>query len=151
LLIYNLNLYSNVDRLFALWQSLNPDKWFETDIQGYFDAKVVGGGTSITRRTPLRPFHKDTVGTCWTPDDARDWFKLGYTYPEVCTGKETSAELLKIVNDNYGVTRKEALALAQSSSTLPPGVETMGGDGVKMHDYALSVKYPKYNTPVYFI
>ncbi|KAF2967938.1 hypothetical protein GQX73_g5626 [Xylaria multiplex] len=132
-----------LDRLFALWQSLNPDKWFETDIQRYFDQKIVGSGSLITNKTPLRPFHKDTEGTYWTPDDTRDWFKLGYTYPELRTGKETSAQLLRMVNDNYGITRKEALMLAQSASAPLPGLEVID-DGAKTYDYALSIKYSKF-------
>ncbi|GAP85248.1 putative tyrosinase [Rosellinia necatrix] len=136
--------HCNIDRLFAIWQTLNPDKWFETDIQRFFDQKIVGSGTLITNKTPLRPFHKDTTGTLWTPDDTRDWFKLGYTYPELASGKETPAQLLKMVNDNYGMTRKEALMLAQSASTLPPGIELIDDGGAKLYDYALSIKYSKF-------
>lgn len=139
---YGLGWRSNIDRLFAIWQSLNPGKWFETDIQRFFDQKIVGSGTLITNKTPLRPFHKDTTGTLWTPEDARDWFKLGYTYPELISGKETPAELLKMVNDTYGITRKEALMLAQSANAVPPGVELID-DGARTYDYALSIKYSK--------
>ncbi|KAI0466683.1 tyrosinase [Xylaria cf. heliscus] len=135
--------HCNIDRLFAIWQSLNPDKWFETDIQRYFDQKIVGSGTLITNKTSLRPFHKDTTGTYWTPEDARDWFKLGYTYPELLSGKETPSELLKMVNDTYGMTRKEALMLAQSAKAVPPGVELID-DGARTYDYALSIKYSKF-------
>ncbi|KAI0451980.1 tyrosinase [Xylaria acuta] len=135
--------HCNIDRLFAIWQSLNPGKWFETDIQRYFDQKIVGSGTLITNETPLRPFHKDTTGTYWTPEDTRDWFKLGYTYPELLSGKETPTELLKMVNDTYGITRKEALMLAQSANAVPPGVE-LTDDGARTYDYALSIKYSKF-------
>jgi hypothetical protein len=127
---------------------MNPDKWFDSDIQRFFDQKIVGSGEVITNKTPLRPFHKDTTGTVWTPDDTRDWFKLGYTYPEVPTGKETSAQLLKIVNETYGISRKEALMLRKKATDIPPGVEITenegdGKNGVKMYDYALSIKYFK--------
>ncbi|KAJ8126913.1 hypothetical protein O1611_g6723 [Lasiodiplodia mahajangana] len=141
--------HCNIDRLFAIWQAMNPDKWFETDIQRYFDQKIVGSGTVITNKTPLRPFHKDTAGTVWTPDDARDWFKLGYTYPELLTGKENRLQLLQMVNENYGISRDEALWLANNAKTLPPGIETIEESdkvkkGVKMYDYALSIKYSKF-------
>ncbi len=109
------------------------------DVQRYFDQKIVGRGTVITNKTPLRPFHKDTTGTVWTPDDTRDWFKLGYTYPELPTGNETPAQLLKMVNDNYGISRQEALILVDKV----PGVEKLD-DGAKTWDYALSIKYSKY-------
>ncbi|KAI1819881.1 tyrosinase [Xylaria intraflava] len=135
--------HCNIDRLFALWQTINPDKWFETDIQRFFDQKIVGSGAIITNKTPLRPFHKDEAGTVWTPDDARDWFKLGYTYPEVRSGKETPAQLLRMVNETYGISRKEALALAENATAAPPGME-ITEDGAKTYDYALSIKYSKF-------
>jgi hypothetical protein len=133
---------SNIDRLFAIWQSMNPDKWFEIDIQRYFDQKIRGSGEVITNTTPLRPFHKDTAGTVWTPADTRDWFKLGYTYPELVSGEETRAQILKMVNDNYGVTRGEVLELAQNTTALPPGLELID-KGAKLNDYALSIRYSK--------
>ncbi|KAI0509078.1 tyrosinase [Xylaria bambusicola] len=135
--------HCNIDRLFALWQTINPGKWFTSDTQRFFDQKIVGSGSLITNKTPLRPFHKDTSGTYWTPDDTLDWFKLGYTYPELPTGKETPAQILKIVNEDYGITRKEALMLAQSASDPLPGFEVLS-DGARMYDYALSIKYSKF-------
>ncbi|KAI0384323.1 tyrosinase [Hypomontagnella monticulosa] len=144
--------HCNIDRLYALWQTLNPGKWFDTDIQGEFDQKIIGMGDVITNETPLRPFHKDEQGTVWTPDDARDWYKLGYTYPELTTGKETIAQILEIVNDTYGVDRKLALKMAETATTLPKGMEIIDKEygeeaeknGVKTNDYALSIKYSKF-------
>lgn len=81
----------------------------------------------------------------WTPEDTRDWFSLGYTYPELPTRNVDSAQLLKMVNDNYGMSRKEALMLANSATPVP-GVEALDDKGVKTFDYALSIKYSKYDT-----
>ncbi|KAI1478180.1 tyrosinase [Daldinia eschscholtzii] len=140
--------HCNIDRLFALWQALNPDKWFEVDIQRWFDQKIIGGGDIVTNKTPLRPFHRDEKGTPWTADDARDWFKLGYTYPELKTGKETSAQLFEMINMTYGIARQEGLKMTD----VPPGMEIIdkesgedaGKGGVKMNDYALSIRYSKF-------
>lgn len=94
----------------------------------------------------LRPFHKDEAGTVWMPDDARDWFQLGYTYPELC-GKQTNADILRMVNDTYGVTRREALRMAETPTTLPRGMEIVdcgpSAGGVNVNDYALSIRYSK--------
>jgi tyrosinase len=57
---------SNVDRLAAIWQTLNPDTWF---IQG----------DSPTSKDILTPFHK-TDAKYFTSDDVRDWTTLGYQY-----------------------------------------------------------------------
>ncbi|KAK7740873.1 hypothetical protein SLS62_010970 [Diatrype stigma] len=142
--------HCNIDRLFAIWQTLNPDKWFKSDIQRYFDQKIVGSGDVITDQTPLRPFHKDEDGTVWMPNDTRDWFKMGYTYPEL-SGKETSTDLIKMVNNAYGISRKEALQMARTATELPKGVEIIDINGkigeeggVKVNDYALSIQYSKF-------
>ncbi|KAI8627921.1 tyrosinase [Xylariaceae sp. FL1651] len=141
--------HCNLDRLFAIWQTLNREEWFDKDIQRPFDQKIIGSGEVVTNKTPLRPFHKDTKGTLWMPDETLDWFKMGYTYPELLTGKETPGQLLKMVNDTYGITRKEALLLAQNVTDAPKGVEVITKEdakknGVKMYDYALSVRYSKF-------
>ncbi|KAF3922528.1 Tyrosinase [Orbilia brochopaga] len=80
--------HCNVDRQFALWQALNVNNsknWFQR-----LDEQLKDDGTwSIkkdnvdTPTTPLAPFHKDTHGTYFTPDDVRDWFQWHYSYPEL--------------------------------------------------------------------
>lgn len=59
--------YSNIDRLTAMWQMLNWDKWFDDK------------NSLPTRDSQLTPFHKTTT-TFWKSDDVRDWKALGYEY-----------------------------------------------------------------------
>jgi tyrosinase len=148
--------YSNIDRLFALWQTLNPDKWFHAGIQRPFDQKVIGMGDVVTEKTPMRPFHKDEAGTVWMPADARDWYKLGYTYPDLQpwnekAGTDTKMKLLGELTETYGINRKQALAMAQNPQDVPGAVEikdrnpewNKDRESVAMNDYALSIKYSK--------
>lgn len=58
---------SNVDRLTAIWQSLNPNTWFD------------GDSKSLLKKH-LTPFHKDGEGTLFTSADVKDWCSLGYEY-----------------------------------------------------------------------
>lgn len=46
--------HCNVDRQLAMWQTLNPDKWFDNLDSG-----------DATSQQPLSPFHKDTNGTIY--------------------------------------------------------------------------------------
>lgn len=116
-----------------------------------FDMKTIGMGKIITNKTPFRPFHKDTTGTLWTPDDARDWFKLGYTYPELKRWEygpdqgQVRATLLEYINNTYGVTRRQALLIAKSDEQVS-GVISTGKDSVAIKDYAVSIRYSKYYT-----
>ncbi|KLJ11736.1 hypothetical protein EMPG_09647 [Blastomyces silverae] len=135
-----------LDRLFAIWQTLNPKKWFNADKTRPFDQEIIGMGNIVTSNAPLRPFHMDEQGTVWTPDGVRDWFTLGYTYPELQRwnyGDNYREELFRDVNDTYGVLRKEAIAMAAPDSKLP-GVVQAGENGVSMNDYAVSIRYSKF-------
>ncbi|KAL4748038.1 hypothetical protein BDW72DRAFT_196173 [Aspergillus terricola var. indicus] len=144
--------HCNIDRIFALWQALNPDKWFEEGIVNEFFQEIIGlsPGAKITPETELRPFHKDTQGTVLTPNDVRWPYTFGYTYPELQTWKEEYApdpyhserlldDLRRTINELYGVSRK---ALVDADANLK-GVEYLE-DAVKSLDYAFSVRFHKY-------
>ncbi|KAL4879315.1 hypothetical protein BJY04DRAFT_220171 [Aspergillus karnatakaensis] len=144
--------HCNIDRIFALWQSLNPDKWFEEAQVNDFFQETIGlpPGAKISPSTELRPFHKDTKGTVLTPTDVRWPYYLGYTYPELQTWKEEYspepynsevflASLRKTINDLYGVSRK---AIIDEATNLK-GVEYLD-DATKSLDYAFSIRYNKY-------
>ncbi|EEH20603.2 hypothetical protein PABG_02834 [Paracoccidioides brasiliensis Pb03] len=140
--------HCNIDRMFAIWQALNPEKWFDTADKNTFFQEALGLAETITPQTKLRPFHTDKVGTCWTPEGARDTLNFGYTYPELQTwdAKYQAAgaynnelhltDLKKAINEKYGATRTELL-----------GNPTLGDktdDGVKSNDFAFSIRYKKY-------
>ncbi|KAL2373098.1 hypothetical protein RJZ57_002435 [Blastomyces gilchristii] len=136
-----------LDRLFAIWQTLNPEKWFNADKTRPFDQKIIGMGDIVTSKAPLRPFHMDEAGTVWTPDGVRDWFKLGYTYPELQRwnyGDNYREELFRDVNDTYGALRKEAIAMGKPDSKLPDVLQA-GENGVSMNDYAVSIRYSNFS------
>ncbi|KAJ5890227.1 hypothetical protein N7504_011037 [Penicillium tannophilum] len=142
--------HCNIDRIFALWQALNPDKWFEKSTVNEFFQQVIGlpKGTEITPNTPLRPFHKDTTGTPMKPVDVRYPYKLGHTYPELqtwtykpenYTSEPFLANLRKTINDLYGMSRQQ---LIDATGNIK-GVEYLE-DGTKSMDYSFSVRYRKY-------
>ncbi|KAF4626245.1 hypothetical protein G7Y89_g11919 [Cudoniella acicularis] len=138
--------HCNLDRLFAIWQTLNPKEWFKVDKTRPFDQKVIGMGNLVTSKTPFRPFHKDEKGTVWTADDARDWFKLGYTYPELqpwTDSKDPKAKLLGDISEKYGVSRKMTLKMAVPGNELF-GVAKNKENGASVMDYAISIKYSKF-------
>jgi tyrosinase len=88
--------HCNVDRLFAIWQAINPNTWSinqKTD-SGTF---AVTAGTTETSRTPLYPFSKDSNGKLYTSDDVRKTTDLGYTYPEIRPWGKTATQNTKDV------------------------------------------------------
>lgn len=151
--------HSNIDRIWAIWQALNPDKWFTEGRVGVFDQKTIGLPEVITNKTPLRPFHKDQHGATWISDEVRDLSQLGYSYPELqpwlpeyrsSDGNFSSVsyqrKIFETVNVKYGACRQQALQLlakAQAGKAPLPGGMTDVGTGISALDYAISVRYSK--------
>jgi tyrosinase len=74
-------LYRNVDRLFAIWQALNPTSYTINQPAG--DGTFVINASSIeTDTTPLAPFNDASGQTYWTSDGVRNTQTFNYAYPE---------------------------------------------------------------------
>ena len=74
--------HCNVDRLFAIWQALNPDSYVEPTKSAFSTFTTSPGDTEDTN-SPLPPFHSDLNGTFWTSTTARATTTFGYTYTEL--------------------------------------------------------------------
>ena len=75
--------HSSIDRVFALWEVLNPNSYVEPmgDTYGTF---VLEAGTVEDVNTPLYPFHRsDDPNDFWTSGNSRSTRDFGYTYPEI--------------------------------------------------------------------
>lgn len=72
---------SNVDRLFAIWQAINPTSYTidEPTQDGNF---VTQAGAVETSSTPLTPFVDASGSNYWTADGVRQTETFNYAYPE---------------------------------------------------------------------
>ena len=91
---------SQIDRLFAIWQAVNPDHWFQ-DLPR--DQKLKGSD-------PLLPFRKFPLNTdpkerYWSSDLAYDIEKFGYSYPDLI-GKKNAEQIRNDFAANYGWSRR---------------------------------------------
>ncbi|KAJ5375867.1 hypothetical protein N7517_007873 [Penicillium concentricum] len=146
--------HCNIDRLFAIWQALNPDKWMDNipannaTIHDSFGKEHIVNG-----RTPLQPFRRDAGGNYWTPEGVRFPSNLGYSYPELLRWESRYRQengtlnqvlfkenITTIVNRLYGVSRDLTL---DPKAPTPEGVEAIEG-GLKLTDFAFSVRFLKY-------
>ncbi|KAJ5200889.1 hypothetical protein N7449_005692 [Penicillium cf. viridicatum] len=146
--------HCNIDRLFAIWQALNPDKWMDnipadnTTIRDSF-----GKEHPVNGNTPLQPFRRDAEGNYWTPEGIRFPSNLGYSYPELPRWETKyhqedgtlnqvlfKENITTIINRLYGVSRDLAL---DPKAPTPEGVELIDG-GLKIPDFAFSVRFLKY-------
>ncbi|KAJ6105130.1 hypothetical protein N7523_010204 [Penicillium sp. IBT 18751x] len=145
--------HCNIDRIFAIWQALNPDKWLiniPSDNATIRDS--FGQEHAVGADTPLQPFRLDAEGNYWTPDGVRHTPNLGYTYPEIQRWNAKyyqnesfdqsllAEDLNATINKLYGVSRELAL---DSKAPTPDGVEQIDG-GLKITDFAFSIRFLKY-------
>ncbi|PKY00109.1 Di-copper centre-containing protein [Aspergillus campestris IBT 28561] len=112
--------HNNIDRLTAIWQALNPKKWFDDDY------------SKLTVNNDLLPFHKDAAGNFWKSDDVQDWRTLGYDF-EILQGRTSDDrdEILEDIDKLYGLPTRDLF------DKLPD---------VNGHqdDYVITVVYDKY-------
>ncbi|CRG90099.1 hypothetical protein PISL3812_07140 [Talaromyces islandicus] len=108
--------HCNVDRLTAIWQVLNSDKWFQED--------------DPLRTSPLKPFHQDTNFKYFTSEDVKKWRQWGYDYDIVKkpgTNEDRQVVYVReIINDLYGEPASQLF-----------------GEQYK-HDYVVNVIYDRY-------
>jgi hypothetical protein len=121
-------LHSNIDRQLAIWQALNPDKWFDGRLE-----------TDPKPTDPLLPFHYDQEGDLYDSDKARRWWDLGYQY-----------EILEGVIDKNGDVDRNALTplkikLAATYGRLRRLMRTIPDIDGKENDYILNVIYDRYD------
>ena len=109
----------NVDRLFAIWQALNPTS--------YTINKPTNNGTFTTRarsietaNTPLTPFADSTGTKYWTAAQVQNTQTFNYAYPETQRWKfaNTAAyqdDIESKVQQLYGGVANEIRSLMASS------------------------------------
>ena len=130
-------MISNVDRIFAIWQSINPYKWFDDPQPG-----------DPATNTPLLPFRTKDPNVFYDSgelSDVRYFDRLNYQYPETenkypFKNKEVQIsyekylpELTKTINELYF--DKNAY-----QATTPDDGGDDGGDD-EVDDFVINVKY----------
>jgi len=84
--------HANVDRLFALWQSIYYNQYLTQmpEGQGTF---TIPPGTQDTMNTLLEPFSSNGRGQFYTSSTAWKMNTFGYTYPEIQDWNQTPSQL----------------------------------------------------------
>lgn len=111
--------HTNVDRIFTIWQALNPRSWVQPQpaaLPSYTTSK----GQIQNSATALTPFFAGDDGTFWTSDTIRDHRIFGYTYPEVQqstnTSSKASAAVRKAINRLYGASSPASLFMSEAKT-----------------------------------
>ncbi|KAF2465062.1 tyrosinase [Lindgomyces ingoldianus] len=112
--------HCNVDRLFALWQGVNPDKYVEPRSVFSSGTYTIADNTVVDADTPLLPFWNTTT-TFWTSNAVKDTTVLGYAYPETMSWMFDS-------KDAYRASVNASISQLYSSSSRAR-LSEMGAEG----------------------
>lgn len=94
--------HCNVDRIFAMWQTLNPNNYGATQTAPH-STWTIAQGSSQGPNSPLTPFYKNTNGQFWTTNDVKNWAStFKYTYPEFSNSDGSKASITNYINGLYG-------------------------------------------------
>lgn len=150
-----------MDRLFAIWQCLNWDHWWDGS-----DSEDKGGKDD--RWTLLQPFHmkdNDPEMSTYTSDECRDFTKLNYTYDDLddaASGalktdgsgmldeEKYTAALRRRMNEMYPgsanvlATMKKDPVLQVPVGLMPSRDDIIGGEPTPWNDFIINVLYDRY-------
>ncbi|KAF2460042.1 common central domain of tyrosinase-domain-containing protein [Lineolata rhizophorae] len=118
--------HSNVDRLFAMWQVLNPDAYVTPERSS--GTYTIQRGTIVDGNTPLTPF-RTPLGEFQTSISVRNVEDLGYIYPETVrwnfpTLGEYQRSVRALILEYYGNeidSRAAGLAFGEAPNPAAPG------------------------------
>ncbi|KIJ30584.1 hypothetical protein M422DRAFT_214484 [Sphaerobolus stellatus SS14] len=82
--------HANVDRIFALWQAMNPEEWI-TPKESRDGTYTRSKGDMEDGKSPLTPFRK-TSDSFWISDEVRSLDVFNYSYPELVEIRDLSLE-----------------------------------------------------------
>lgn len=97
--------HSNIDRIFAVYQSNNPDASLGSSDVGSAGNVFVADHSVVDGDTPLLPFSRDS-DNYWTTNDIMDWRKFGYDYADT-QGQSTEQAQATVAQLFSGNARKK--------------------------------------------
>ena len=113
--------HCNVDRIFAMWQTVNGGSYGASQTAPH-NTWTVAKGSTQNQNSPLAPFYRDG-SSFWTTALVKDWTVFKYTYPEFAHSDGSASSISNYINKLYG---PGASATAGSSKRSLPGNSTQG-------------------------
>jgi len=153
--------HTNVDRLFAIWQTLYPSAYGASQVAPH-DTWTIASGSTQNAASPLAPFYKDTNGNFWTTNTVKSWnTTFHYTYPEFSDSDGSKAAIASYVNKLYGpsatatagsskrTAAPEPVAVPDAEATPEPILlERQGGPVTapngSLYQYVANIQTPRY-------
>ncbi|CZR68874.1 related to tyrosinase precursor (monophenol monooxygenase) [Phialocephala subalpina] len=139
--------HAMIDRIFAMWQILNPNSFVVPEPATY-NTYTESVGQTQDINSPLRPFHQTVTGDFWTSASARSTESFGYVYPETVLGSSINVtnQVIVAINTLYGPTatslanlKARNLATRQSQDSATMHTEWIAN--IRVQKYALKAPF----------
>ncbi|KAM3420600.1 hypothetical protein BST61_g3862 [Cercospora zeina] len=146
--------HTNVDRIFAMWQAINPQANYDATQQAPHATWTISQGSTQGGSSGLRPFRKPEAGSSsfWTTKQVRDYRQFGYTYPEFSNSDGSRDAIIEYVNRLYGP-NPSATAGSSKREAEPQILQALGdilsSDPLKasngsLYQYQANIQTPRY-------
>lgn len=124
--------HSQIDRLFAIWQTVNPGHWFN-------ELPSSQRALAEDNLLPFRryPLSTDKRSRYWTSNQAQDYEVLGYTYPDIADKKKSADQLRADFAAKYGWSRR--LTPFQHFGTPPADMQPLDLGKAQVYQYTSAV------------
>ncbi|CAD6504360.1 BgTH12-06091 [Blumeria graminis f. sp. triticale] len=134
--------HTAIDRIFALWQVLNPDSYI-TSLPAVTNSYTIVAGEIQDINSPLTPFFKDTSGNFWTSAGLRDTRSMGYNYPETWNPDPAvrRKDVITAVNTLYGPGVSSPKMSFDALSISESGKYREWVANIQMYKHGLSAPY----------
>lgn len=145
--LYAETFTSQIDRLFAIWQSVNSTHWFDELSHTAPEGKIPPSELHTASLIPFRksPLTKNPDERYWTPDTAKDTKTFGYTYPDIRDGASVD-EIRDTFAQNYGWSRQ--LTPFQQFGQPPAEMMPLDLSGAQVYSYTKDVPSAKLFQPL---
>ncbi|EME47152.1 hypothetical protein DOTSEDRAFT_69194 [Dothistroma septosporum NZE10] len=156
--------HCNVDRIFALWQTIYPNSYGATQVAAH-NTWTIAEGSTQNIDSDLSPF-RDSSNSFWTTRKVQNWENaFGYTYPEFLVSGGSRESIVDAVNSLYGanagktaasyskLVEKSSLSGANSKRALQASVplssdsQTLAEDSPVPQGYSAKAQTSSYSTP----
>ncbi|KAF8860872.1 Di-copper centre-containing protein [Acephala macrosclerotiorum] len=139
--------HAMIDRIFAMWQILNPTS-FVVPEPAMYNTYTESVGQTQDINSPLRPFHQEVADDFWTSALARSTETFGYAYPETAqnSGINVTNQVIIAINTLYGPAatfpaKMKARSLVSRQSQDPNTIHTEWIANIRVQKYALNAPF----------
>ncbi|KAI5359712.1 putative tyrosinase copper-binding domain, di-copper centre-containing domain superfamily, tyosinase [Septoria linicola] len=145
--------HANVDRIFAMWQAINPSAYGATQPAPH-NTWTISTGSNQGPTSGLRPFRRPDADNFWNTNQVRDWTQFGYTYPEFSNSDGSANAISGYVNRLYGPNPSQTAGSSKREAEAEPQLLEALGDILSsnplkasngsLYQYVANIKTPRY-------